>query len=342
MHRDLLKQLNWGAVEINKKSEILWINPSFEEMTGFSLRELKGKNAAKMLLNSTVEKQQTDYQLKQRRKNKNTVFETRIRKKDGNLIDLVINGTPVTNKGMVVGSIALCWDITNIKNAHRETEQSILEIRKDFIRENMLMQEKQRESFSRQLHDGVGQTLAYTSLFLQKSAINDKHDQSLYIKAQAKVSAALNEVRSISRSLMPHALNELGLKEAIIELLNQYSDIRKTFFVLSCNTENFKNIEFNVQRNIYRIVEELTKNASKHSKASNVHVKFRRTKASLTLTFKDNGVGLKNKKINKGLGLKNIRNMVELYGGNLEIETDVKKGTCFNINLPLEKLADFT
>ncbi len=342
MHRDLLTQLNWGAVEINLNATIQWVNPCFEKMTGFSLRELKGKNAVKMFLNSTVEKQQASYQLKARKKNENTVFEARIRKKDGNLIDLVINGTPVTNKGIVSGSIALCWDITNIKNAHRKTEQSILEIRKDFIRENMLMQEKQRASFSRQLHDGVGQTLAYTSLFLQKSAINDKHDQSLYIKAQGKVSEALNEVRSISRSLMPHSLNELGLKEAIIELLNQYSDIKKTFFVLSCNTENFKNIEFNAQRNIYRILEELTKNASKHSKASNVHVKFTRTKASLKFTFKDNGVGLKNKKINKGLGLKNIRNMVELYDGKLEIETDINKGSCFAINLPLEKLVELT
>lgn len=89
---------------------------------------------------------------------------------------------------------------------------------------------------------------------------------------------------------------DLGFRDAIIELFNQYAQLEKISFNIDCSSNAVKGIEFNAQRNIYRIVQELINNTVKHSKANQVNVVFRRTTTRLFIEYFDNGVGFDIKK----------------------------------------------
>jgi signal transduction histidine kinase len=160
----------------------------------------------------------------------------------------------------------------------------------------------------------------------------------LFKKAQTKVEEALNEVRRISRNLIPPALQDLDFRDAIIELFNQYAQFEKIIFNIDCSTNAVKGIEFNAQRNIYRIVQELINNTVKHSKADKVNVLFRRTPSRLFIEYFDNGVGFDIKKVKRGVGLNSIENRAYFYGGKTEIKSSKNKGTHYIFELPLHNI----
>ena len=155
-------------------------------------------------------------------------------------------------------------------------------------------------SLGNELHDGVGHILTYTSLFLQMASQSEKLDPNLFNKAKSKVDEALNEVRRISRNLMPPALIDLGLKEAIIELFNQYADIEGIDFKFDCKANDLSDFDFDAQRNIYRIVQELINNTIKHAEASLVRLSISRLKSKLIINYQNNGKAFNISKVKMG------------------------------------------
>lgn len=339
MHRDLLEQLHWGAVEINHNAVIQWVNPFFEEMTGYSSKELKGKNVIEFFLQNLIDRKQSFSHLQSLKENKTVVFEVRMAKFNGELMDLVINAVPFKNSaGKIVGSIGFYWDITPVKQQHRQIEEKATDLRNAFLKESIIFQEKHKESFGSLLYNEVLSKLTFAGLYLQKAALNDKINEQLNLRAQKKIHEAINDIRDISLGLMPTAFNLLGMKEAILDLINRYNSIQNTYFVLFCNLDDLKDVEFNAQRNIFRITEELIKNAVTHAKASTVIIKFKRDNNNLSLIVKDNGVGFNQQSEFSGLGLKNIKNITTLYSGTINIKTGENKGTSFTVCWPIEKL----
>jgi two-component system sensor histidine kinase UhpB len=340
MHRESFKTLCWGAVEINLKAEIQWVNSAFERMTGFVLNDIMGVNLFNFFLQSDIDKKQARIHLDAIKDGRNIVHESKIKNFNGGMIDVIINAYPlIDDQGKIIGSVGICCDVTDVKNRQREAEFNLRQMKNDFLIENANIQERQREIFSNQLNNRVSKTLSYASLYLQKAAIKDRQNQFVYYNVHEKISEALNEVRKISNELMPHVLREIGLKDAIIELLNRHSHIEKSLFVFSSNSVDFDMIHMNAQRTIYRIIEELTKNTVKHSKACTVQVKLKSEKQFLVLIYKDNGVGFDREKINKGYGISNIIKKADLFDGECNIKTVAGRGTCFTIQFPLDKIS---
>ena len=162
----------------------------------------------------------------------------------------------------------------------------------------------------------------------------------LFNTAKHKVDEALNEVRRISRNLMPPALIDLGLKEAIIELFNQYADIEGIDFSFNCKTSDLSDLDFDAQRNIYRIIQELINNTIKHAKASVVKLQITRTKTKITINYQNNGKSFNINKVKMGVGLKSINNRAYFYGGTTNITSLASNGTKFTIDLPLKNLVN--
>ncbi|MBU3714333.1 MAG: PAS domain-containing protein [Ferruginibacter sp.] len=340
MHRESLKNLCWGAVEINLKAEIQWFNSSFERMTGFSLNDIMGVNLFNFFLQSDIDKKQARIHLEALKEGRNIVHESKIKNFNAGTIDVIINAYPlIDDQGKIIGSVGICCDVTAVKNNQREAESHSLQLKNDFLIENVNIQERQREFFSNQLNNKVSKTLTLASLHLQKATIEDKHNQTVYINIHKKITEALNEVRNISNELMPHVLRNIGLKDAIIELFNRHSRIEKSLFVFCCKTVDFDMIHISVQRCIYRIIEELTINTVKHSKASTIKAHLKTENQFLVLEFKDNGIGFDYKKIKKGYGISNIIKKVDLFGGDCNIKTVTGRGSYFTIEFPIDKIS---
>ena len=337
--RGIFENMNLGVMEVDLKDNVQWMNKSFEKLTGYKLNQIKGKNAFDVFLKSTTERKLMNQVVNQRKQKVDSIYEIKMKNKSGDLMDVVISGSPIVDiDGNVRGSVGIHWDVTQIRKMEKMIEDEKSMRQKDVMQATLNAEEQQRQLLGNELHDGVGHILTYTSLFLQMASSSENISPELFKKAQSKVEEALNEVRRISRNLIPPALQDLGFRDAIIELFNQYAQFEKIIFNIDCSTNAVKDIEFNAQRNIYRIVQELINNTVKHSQANKVNVVFRRTSNRLFIEYFDNGVGFDTKKVKRGVGLNSIENRAYFYGGKTGIKSSKNKGTHYIFELPLNNI----
>lgn len=338
-YRGLFENMELGVMEVDLDHKIVWVNQSFENMTGYSLKYLKDKNALKLFLADEGAEKIMYSVANSRKQRKDSIYEVKMKKSKGELMDVVISGSPIIDlNGNVKGSVGIHWNITEVRKTERLLEEEKLSRQKDIMKATLSAEEQQREILGNELHDGVGHILTYTSLFLQMAGNSDKLSPELFEKAHIKVEQALNEVRRISRSLVPPALIDLGLKEAIIELFNQYADIKGMSFDIVTKNHDLTGIDMNAQRNIYRMVQELLNNTIKHAAASEVKLVFKRTTQKLTIHFYNNGRVFNPDKVKKGIGLKSIMNRAYFYNGLVNIQSTKANGTNFTIELPLKNI----
>jgi len=321
--------------------KILWVNQAFEKMMGYSFKYLKGRKATDTFIADPNSKRTINEIDKSRRKKTESIYEIKVKKAKGEMLDLVISGSPVIDvEGKVKGSIGIHWDVTHLRKMEKMIEDENINRQNEIMKATINAEEKQREIFGNELHDGVGHILTYTSLFLQMAGGADEIKPELIHKAKDKVEEALNEIRRISRNLVPPALLDLGLKEAIIELFNQFNDMNQIEFNVNCKKDDLEALELDAQKSIYRIVQELIVNTIKHANAKKINLVLKRTKTMLMIVYKNDGKPFNINKIKKGNGLNSITNRAYFYRGSSKVESS-KMETTFTIELPLKNIIKY-
>jgi signal transduction histidine kinase len=185
-------------------------------------------------------------------------------------------------------------------------------------------QELERSRFSKELHDGVGSSLAAikTNLYFSEESKEKSHLLML-------IDELYNQVRSISHQLYPSHLITDGLTVALrdyIHLLNQEGKIYYNFFGIEPKIEPSKII------NIFRISQELLNNALRHSKAKNIELELMYQENSIFIRVQDDGVGFQENKAFDGIGLHNVRSRVDSINGQFECISEPNKGSTFMIS----------
>ncbi len=202
------------------------------------------------------------------------------------------------------------------------------ELNEKYTQDLLIAQEDERKRVSKDLHDGIGQSL----LLIKNKVVLNKDDST-----KSLVENAIEEVRSISRALHPFQLQELGITKAIQNIIYQIDESSELFI-----TSEIENIDglFNLQQevNIFRIVQESFNNILKHSEATGVKIEIRKMEKHLHLLIKDNGKGFDfSEKSNdfKSIGLKTLKERTRLLKGTIKIESQTKKGTTLEFKIPL-------
>jgi PAS domain S-box-containing protein len=340
-YRALFENMYLGVMEVDLDEKIIWVNQAFEKMMGYSLKYLKGRKATDIFIADPNSKKTVNEIDKSRRKKIESIYEIKVKKSKGEILDLVISGSPVIDiNGKVKGSIGIHWDVTHLRKMEKMIEDEKINHQNEIMKATISAEEKQREIFGNELHDGVGHILTYTSLFLQMAAGSNDIKPELIFKAKDKVEEALNEIRRISRNLVPPALLDLGLKEAIIELFNQFNDMNQIEFTVDCKKDDLVALEVDAQKSIYRIVQELIVNTIKHADAKKIKLVLKRTKTMLQLVYKNDGKSFNINKVKKGNGLNSIANRAYFYNGSSKIES-LKTETTFTIELPLKNIIKY-
>jgi two-component system, NarL family, sensor kinase len=191
--------------------------------------------------------------------------------------------------------------------------------------------EQERQRLGRELHTGVGQTLA--AIRLQIDVIgNDLSEPPPRVRRALEnvatlASDALEQVRSVSQKLHPPEWQRLTLAAALQQLWD-----------LSAIPENFQgelriapmpaDPDPEVKALIYRAMQEGLSNLVRHSKATRVDASLETAGEDVILTMTDNGVGFDVASMRSapasvaaGLGIRSIREQVEGLGGKFDIES---------------------
>ncbi|MFN6373903.1 MAG: PAS domain S-box protein [Chitinophagia bacterium] len=337
-YRNLFSNMNLGIMEVDQDERILYTNSSFERISGYSQDELIGKIAAELFLTELTEREINIQERRNREHGKEGLYELRIKRKDGKNATWVISGAPTYDmKGKIRGSIGIHWDVTDIRALETKLLQESVQKEKELMEARLQAEEEQRDVIGRDLHDGVGQMLAYLSLYfniLKEKGVISMEDIE---KAQSTILKTIDEVRRLSRNLAPPAIKDLGFREAVIELINSYGIISKPVFNLKIykGTDPDKLLhEHKIM--LFRVIQELSSNTFKYAKADTVNIKIELVKKDLSMVYEDDGIGFAINSVKKGIGLKSILSRVEFYGGNVKIQTQPGKGIKVIINLPLE------
>ena len=197
--------------------------------------------------------------------------------------------------------------------------------------------ESERLQLRRDLHDGLGATLA--GLRLQVETARDLSEQpmvgTLLDSAGAGVAQAVAEVRAITDGLRPAALDELGLARALTALADR---VRTP----GLHVETFVDAEISatpaIEVAVYRIAAEALANAVRHSGAEHVTL-IVEDGGSISLKVVDDGTGVRHGAPDRGssgrsgLGLASMRQRAEEIGGRLDV-TSNGSGTTVQALLP--------
>jgi two-component system sensor histidine kinase UhpB len=225
-------------------------------------------------------------------------------------------------------------DITERKKMQEEIMRNQIETQKLITQVTIQTQEQERREIGRELHDNINQILATAKLCVDMALNEEDHRKELLTKSYENISKAINEIRILSKTLVPPSLGDIGLKEALIELIENLTVSPELKIRIRANDQHIEHMSNNKKLIMYRIVQEQLNNILKHSGATEALIELKSMRNWLHLNIKDNGVGFDTRKKNRGIGLNNIISRVEMQNGKMEIISSPGKGCVLKIEIP--------
>jgi PAS domain S-box-containing protein len=236
--------------------------------------------------------------------------------------------------------LILSKDVTRNIELQNELLEERIAHQREIARASIMVQEKERNEIGRELHDNVNQILTSVKLHLEfmgnNGADTEKHRQiSLNM-----VSNVIQEIRRLSRSLVPPTLDDVGLVPSI-------SDLMESINTIGTIRMHFEHKEFEedvlppgLKLTLLRIIQEQTTNILKYARATEARIGLWQEGPLLYLRISDNGVGFDPEKVRKGIGLTNIMNRADIYHGQLDLQSMPGKGCMLGVSFDLDKVLE--
>jgi PAS domain S-box-containing protein len=202
------------------------------------------------------------------------------------------------------------------------------------------VQEAERRSLARELHDEIGQALTLVKINLQAALRSpDPMPAPHLAESIGIVDRTLQQVRKLSLDLRPSLLDDLGLVPALRWYVDRQGQLGG-FTAQFAGDPLEERLPPEVEIACFRIVQEALTNVMRHAGARQVRVELRRGQEELRLTICDDGEGFDVPAAWAGavrgesLGLLSMEERVQLLGGRIEFESEPGQGTEIRVCLP--------
>jgi len=329
--RNIFNSTNDALTLINFSNHtFIDVNDAFIKLSGYSKEEIIAKKTYDFFNMHTKEKNEEMYQ-KYAEIEKTTHYEVELITKSGKGVPIEMNSRIAVFED-TKALISVIRDITERKETERRILNAIIEA-----------EERERNHFSRELHDGLGPMLSTIKLYFQWLADTSEGEKRINItdKGNRNIDEAIITLKEISNNLSPRVLNNNGIVPAIRNFVGRINEIEKLSIDFSYNA----NIRFekNTEITLYRITTELVNNTIKYAKASKsiIHLDFNEKAGNIHYKYSDNGMGfdINNVFQNRiGLGLTNIAQRVNSLNGKLSMESSEGNGIKVEIELPFSEI----
>lgn len=326
---------------VNQNGTILSVNKNGANYLGYKRSELIGEKIWKVVYKNDLPRVKS--QIRQILKNCARDYKLEFRKvtKDHRIIFVQEKiSCNSDEKNSVKELRIICRDITDQKRTH----QKLLDYQKNLktmTHELNSIEEKTKQQIAVKLHDDIAQAMA-----LSKITLSDISEDMPFEKISQKVETAktfltnaIKNSRDLTYELSPPILHELGLGEAVKWHVKQIRKIFDIKFQLR-GIQETNALSENEKILLFKSIVELTNNIIKHSNASLVTISFNRFKNIFRVTVKDNGVGFKkspgqNISKDKKFGLFSTSERIKYIGGEMIIDSQIKKGAKITIKIPI-------
>lgn len=207
------------------------------------------------------------------------------------------------------------------------------EYQRELLSSSITAQEKERVRIGHDLHDEIGSSLSTAKLLVNQLHHTDPDKEEIVSSVREILSHTIQNLKNISLNLYPSVLTKFGLVEALQYLVSVLSQASPLNFTLEA--DEITGLELQQELALYRIVQELTNNAIKHSGANEVRILLTQTEREMLLCVSDDGCGFDVQESGKGgIGLKSIEARKEMLKAEMEIKSVPGEGTKIIIRLP--------
>lgn len=227
--------------------------------------------------------------------------------------------------------LVLANDITEKIRLQNQLIEEKLQRHQEIIKATLEATEKEREGIGRELHDNVTQILTTAKLCL--SCI-DANDQSRHMieRSSKTITTAIEEIRSLSKSMIQSFHREVGLKLSIEDLMETIRVGNKFQLSLDFYVPDEQLLDDKLKMTVFRIIQEQFNNIIKHAEATEINISVRQYNDILDLIITDNGKGFNVHEKRKGIGITNITNRAELFNGQLNIHSSPGNGCSLEVS----------
>jgi PAS domain S-box-containing protein len=241
-------------------------------------------------------------------------------------------------EGKPVRVAGTCRDVTERVRAEEELRRLSGQL--------LRLQDEERRSIARDLHDSTGQDLVAlaTTLSQLRASIpsSSRKLRRLTSQCQGLADQCVREVRTLSYLLHPPMLDEAGLEDAIRYYAGGFTE-RTRIEVEFEISPRLGRMKPDVEMALFRVVQESLTNIQRHSGSPQARIRIERDPRMITLEISDKGGGIpgnlrrQNGKVSFGLGvgIPSMHERVKLIGGRLDIESS-SSGTAIRVTIPVD------
>jgi PAS domain S-box-containing protein len=315
-------------------------NPAAERLFGYRPSEIVGQSATLLTVPGLEDEVSANLQtIRSRRVVEN--LDTQRLTRDGRVVDVALSAAPLIDPatGEVIGEICGMRDITE----HRRAEQTARELEQN-RRLTQLIQtrlEEERRAIARELHDELGQCVTAIKTIGAAIANRSKDSSSeIHTSAQTIVNVAghiYDVVHGIIRQLRPSALDHLGLREAVEDVVSTWRSRHPEIACELALRGAIDGLGEAISITVYRLIQECLTNVLRHAAATRIAIEVRRDDDVLRVSVSDNGKGLRDRGETESerFGLMGMRERVQALGGDFKLESSPGAGLTVIASIPV-------
>jgi two-component system sensor histidine kinase DegS len=252
-----------------------------------------------------------------------------------------------SDKAHLQRQIELLELLTNVfaEESHAEKQLKSATSTVELLEMLVQAQEAERQRLSRQMHDGPAQALSNLILETEIAMrLFDLDKEKAYEELgtlRDSATKTFQQVRDYVFELRPMMLDDLGLVPTLkkyTSAIEEQSEVTIRFGVTGLE----RRMESYLEVMIFRAIQELIRNALLHSQANLIDVQLDVGDSFVRINVEDNGMGFDVESLDneKGMGLKLIRERVDMTGGNFEVDSRLGEGTRVSLRVPDSILGD--
>jgi PAS domain S-box-containing protein len=360
-YTEIIENMELGLLEVDLNGSVTKAFPRFCELVGYSEQELMGQNPEKfLLLNSSQTTMDTHHTI--RKEGKRSSYEVQLTTKDGSIIWVLISGAPIyDNFGKICGSIGIHYDIT----ASKLIEEELLSA-KEIADQARGAQKEFLANMSHEIRNPITSIIGMSNLLYDTSLGEEQIEYLDNIKNSSELLISLVsdvlDISKIDEGKMEVALTYFNPIE-LVTAVARTAEFRLKGTKVALDLLIEEQIPFEVLGDttfINQVLENLIGNAIKFTSAGSISIALEMTEKNdeqviLKFAVTDSGIGIHKEELDNifrrfgqagkvntpikggsGLGLTISKELVEMLGGSIAVESEYGVGSCFSFKIPFK------
>ena len=343
---NIIANMHLGLVEVNNDDEILMINQSFTEMSGYTEEELLGKKSREIYPKDDGSGKIAEEQEK-RKKGESSSYELKAICKFGKTRHWLISGAPNYDlDGEIIGSIGIHLDITELKSLELQKEKLLLKLEKS--------NDELQEYAHIVSHDLKSPLRSIDALVSWLKEDNKGILDEASLKNFELIEATLEKMEQLISDVLEYSSvgTDTNLK-AEVDLNKMFIDLTTILYIpkhITVKSLNHLPVINGDATKLQQLFQNLISNAVKFidKEVGLIIIDFEDLKSHYKFSIKDNGIGidkqfhdkifkifhaLNKSKDSTGIGLSIVKKIVDLHEGQIWLESQVNVGTTFYFTL---------